>query len=96
MVLQRLCLSALSLELVLTGCRPWTETLSADSPIVLGAGASFPSPLYQRWFSHLRVRKGIRLGYDPWALEMESTSFWLDWWTSLAAISMSALAFCLD
>ena len=65
MVLQRLSLSVLSLGLLLTGCRPWSEAVSADSPIVLGAGASFPSPLYQRWFSHLRVRKGISLGYDP-------------------------------
>jgi phosphate transport system substrate-binding protein len=28
-----------------------------------GAGASFPAPLYQRWFTHLRVRQGLNLDY---------------------------------
>ena len=28
-----------------------------------GAGASFPAPLYQRWFTHLMVRQGLNLDY---------------------------------
>ncbi len=30
---------------------------------VRGAGASFPAPLYQRWFTHLMVRQGLNLDY---------------------------------
>ncbi|MEN9767773.1 MAG: Synechococcus phage, partial [Cyanobacteriota bacterium] len=37
----------------------------APAPSVQGAGATFPAPLYQRWFTHLLVRKGLTIGYEP-------------------------------
>ena len=32
---------------------------------VRGAGATFPAPLYQRWFTHLLVREGLAISYEP-------------------------------
>ena len=31
---------------------------------VRGAGATFPAPLYQRWFTHLLVREGLAISYE--------------------------------
>ncbi|MFZ9607862.1 MAG: phosphate ABC transporter substrate-binding protein PstS, partial [Vulcanococcus sp.] len=39
--------------------------MAAPAPSVQGAGATFPAPLYQRWFTHLLVRKGLTIGYEP-------------------------------
>ncbi len=36
----------------------------APAPAVQGAGATFPAPLYQRWFTHLLVREGLLIGYE--------------------------------
>lgn len=37
----------------------------AAVPSVLGAGATFPAPLYQRWFSRLLVRERLSIRYTP-------------------------------
>jgi len=51
---------------LLTGClhqsRPSGD---GQSPGISGAGATFPSPLYQRWFSHLLVREELSISYHP-------------------------------
>ena len=47
--------SAIGLLLSLVGCGA-TSTLN-------GAGASFPSPIYQRWFQELAA-KGLRVNYQ--------------------------------
>ncbi len=65
MALLWLWLGAVGLGLSLSGCRPGSETSHVEPSTVVGAGATFPAPLYQRWFSHLRVRQGLSLGYDP-------------------------------
>lgn len=47
---------AAGLALSLTGCGGTTSTLS-------GAGASFPAPIYQRWFQEL-ANQGVRVNYQ--------------------------------
>ena len=48
----------------LSGCS-LLQSLPEPRPRVelRGAGASFPAPLYQRWFTHLMVREGLILDY---------------------------------
>ena len=48
-------LSAMGLLLPLGGC--------GGSSTLSGAGASFPSPIYQRWFQEL-AGKGVRVNYQ--------------------------------
>lgn len=47
---------AAGLALSLPGCGGTTSTLS-------GAGASFPAPIYQRWFQEL-ANQGVRVNYQ--------------------------------
>jgi phosphate transport system substrate-binding protein len=47
---------AAGLALSLTGCGSTTSTLS-------GAGASFPAPIYQRWFQEL-ANQGVRVNHQ--------------------------------
>ena len=47
--------SAITLAASLQGCTP-SRTLN-------GAGASFPAPIYQRWFQDLAA-KGVRVNYQ--------------------------------
>ena len=45
--------------------RGWQPPRTSRLPAVRGAGATFPAPLYQRWFSALQVRQGLSLSYQP-------------------------------
>lgn len=45
--------------------RGWQPPNTLRLPPVRGAGATFPAPLYQRWFSALQVREGLSLSYQP-------------------------------
>lgn len=45
--------------------RGWQPSSTPSLPAVRGAGATFPAPLYQRWFSALLVRQGLNLSYAP-------------------------------
>jgi phosphate transport system substrate-binding protein len=56
----------LAVALLLTGCLEQSRP-SGDqqSPAVIGAGATFPAPLYQRWFTHLLVREELSISYRP-------------------------------
>ena len=45
--------------------RGWQPPTTRPRPAVFGAGATFPAPLYARWFSALQVREGLSLSYDP-------------------------------
>lgn len=45
--------------------RGWQPPSTSRLPVVRGAGATFPAPLYQRWFSVLQVRQGLSLSYQP-------------------------------
>lgn len=48
----------------LVACRTTGPQAPGPSDLaVKGAGATFPAPLYQRWFSRLAVREGLLLGY---------------------------------
>ena len=62
----RLAGFTLAAALLLSSCvqqlRPGAE---GQSPPVSGAGATFPAPLYQRWFSHLLVREDLSISYRP-------------------------------
>ena len=52
--------------MVLASCSPQPGSReSAGAPPVSGAGATFPAPLYQRWFSHLLVREELSISYRP-------------------------------
>lgn len=55
-----------AVAVLLAGCqgKPISGAETALPP-VLGAGATFPAPLYQRWFSHLLVREELSLHYQP-------------------------------
>lgn len=55
-----------AMALLMAGCtvQPGSRR-DAAVPSVLGAGASFPAPLYQRWFSHLLVREQLSIRYTP-------------------------------
>ena len=61
-LLQRLILSVPTAAL--SGCT-WLQSPPSPSGRVelRGAGASFPAPLYQRWFSHLLVRRDLPIDY---------------------------------
>jgi phosphate transport system substrate-binding protein len=48
--------AATGVSLSLVGCSPASSTLN-------GAGASFPAPIYQRWFQDL-ANKGVRVNYQ--------------------------------
>ena len=66
--MKRIPLSALttSIALLMAGCtaQPGSGGDAAITP-ALGAGATFPAPLYQRWFSHLLVREQLSIRYTP-------------------------------
>ena len=52
--------------MVLASCSPHPGSReSAGATPVSGAGATFPAPLYQRWFSHLLVREELSISYRP-------------------------------
>lgn len=56
----------LAAALLLTGCMEQsTPRGDRQSPAVSGAGATFPAPLYQRWFTHLFVREELSISYRP-------------------------------
>jgi len=55
---------------LLTGCKaPQQAGVPAAAPGVLtinGAGASFPNPIYSKWFAEYgRVHPGVRINYQP-------------------------------
>ena len=62
----RLAVPSFAGALLLAGCvqqvKPGAE---GQPPAVSGAGATFPAPLYQRWFSHLLVREDLSISYRP-------------------------------
>jgi ABC-type phosphate transport system substrate-binding protein len=41
-----------------------TPTRNDNGLRVRGAGATFPAPLYQRWFTHLLVREGLAVSNE--------------------------------
>ena len=71
----RLCVEALALGMLCTGCGPSstdTGTTSggragAGATVSLqGSGASFPDPLYQRWFkTYSAATEGVTVDYQP-------------------------------
>ena len=40
-------------------------TSSSSGAALTGAGATFPNPLYSKWFSEYATRRGIRINYQP-------------------------------
>ena len=42
-------------------------------PAINGAGASFPAPIYQRWFADYARATGNRVNYQPWKTLKQST-----------------------
>ncbi len=60
-------LTALALALLLAGCgssdRP-EPTEDAAAVDLLGAGATFPYPLYARWFNEYAQQSGVRINYQ--------------------------------
>ncbi len=49
----------------LSGCTALDTPSRNDARLrVRGAGATFPAPLYQRWFTHLLVREGLAISYE--------------------------------
>ena len=55
-----------AVAVVLAGCQgKLISGAETALPPVLGAGATFPAPLYQRWWSRLLVREELALEYRP-------------------------------
>ncbi|MGG6265547.1 phosphate ABC transporter substrate-binding protein PstS [Leptolyngbya sp. AN03gr2] len=65
------CLAILSF-IAAIGCQPQTATSPSTTPesnagtvAIYGAGASFPNPLYQRWFQEYnQIRPNVQISYD--------------------------------
>jgi phosphate transport system substrate-binding protein len=41
-----------------------TAAVSSGSVDLTGAGATFPTPLYSKWFSDYAARTGVRINYQ--------------------------------
>src|SRR6266446_563505 len=64
-----------ALSLVLTGCgggtststsAPATESSDSKTLDINGAGATFPNPIYSKWFSEYnKLHPNIRINYQP-------------------------------
>lgn len=54
----------LIIGLALTGVLLFNLPLSADDATIIGAGASFPNPLYQKWAAQYNQLTGVKVNYQ--------------------------------
>ena len=65
----------LSLLVVAVACSPdqsktGTSAATADKPTsgsvdLTGAGATFPAPIYSKWFADYATKTGVKINYQP-------------------------------
>jgi phosphate transport system substrate-binding protein len=51
--------------LALTACLLATSTAAVRAQSLTGAGATFPAPLYQKWFAEYKSKTGVEINYQP-------------------------------
>jgi phosphate transport system substrate-binding protein len=56
--MKKLIIAGTMLPLLFAGVAPAAETINAT-------GATFPAPIYQKWFEEYKARTGIRINYQP-------------------------------
>jgi phosphate transport system substrate-binding protein len=56
--MKRIVLAGIFLPLLSAGVASAADTLN-------GAGASFPAPIYQKWFEEYKAKTGIQINYQP-------------------------------
>ena len=47
------------------GGTPGAAASSNSGAALTGAGATFPNPLYSKWFSEYATKTGVRINYQP-------------------------------
>lgn len=57
------------------------QPVAAEQVRLYGAGATFPSFLYLRWFDeYRREHPQVSISYQPWAVRLEFSSLLLEPW----------------
>ena len=58
-------LAAGSVAAALAACVITTAPAAAQSVQLTGAGATFPYPIYSKWFSEYAAKTGVQINYQP-------------------------------